>query len=271
MPATYAHKRFGRDVYACLPEHIKDIIGMERELFEMGLMGPDPFYLIISPFFGTRQRIRKYGFSTHAASGLHFMVPASRVAERSGFAAPEMAYIYGVICHFALDRECHAYIIKEAKRPDLSHAQIEMEFDRRLLIHDGKDPLRTRLTDGFVPSAGNAEVILQFYPDASYGDVRAALISNVVMHEFFLCPGKLKRRMVRFLIKLFRVNETAWNHVMSEHPAPQCTETTRHILIDYLNAIEKAVFLCTDFEKCAKGEKDWDELYMYNFKGQKTE
>jgi hypothetical protein len=182
-----------------------------------------------------------------------------------------MAYIYGMICHFALDRESHAYIIDQANRPDLTHAQIEMEFDRRLLVHDGKDPMKTRLTDGFVPSARNAKVIHQFYPDADYRDLRAALISNVVLNEIFLCPGKLKRKIVWLLMRVFGVNENAWDHVISTHPAPQCTLTNRHILIDYQNAIEKAVLLCTDFEKCARGEKDWDGLYMYNFKGMKTE
>lgn len=94
MPATYAHLRFGREVLEKLPDHIKQIIMSEPELFTIGLQGPDPFYLVISPFFGVRQRIRKNGFDNHAASGLHFMVPASRVAERSGFSAPEMSYLW---------------------------------------------------------------------------------------------------------------------------------------------------------------------------------
>jgi hypothetical protein len=271
MPATYAHLRFGREVLEKLPDHIKQIIMSEPELFTIGLQGPDPFYLVISPFFGVRQRIRKNGFDNHAASGLHFMVPASRVAERSGFSAPEMSYIYGMICHFALDREAHAYIIEEAKKPEHVHAQIEMEFDRRLLVHDGKDPLSTRLTDGFIPSPRNTAVILQFYPDTNYPDLHAALVSTVIVNEIFLCPGKLKRNIVRLLIKIFRLNENTWHHVMSEHPAPQCAETNRVIAGFYKSAIDKAVLLCTDFEKCAKGEKDWDELYMYNFKGIKTE
>ena len=199
------------------------------------------------------------------------MVPASRVAERSGFSAPEMAYIYGMICHFALDRESHAYIIREARKQELAHAQIEMEFDRRLLVHDGKNPLRTRLTDGFVPSPRNTAVILQFYPDTNYSDLRAALVSTVIFNEILLCPGRLKRNLVHSLIKILGINENTWYHVMSEHPAPQCAETNRVLAGFYKSAVNKAVLLCTDFEKCARGEKDWDDLYMYNFKGVKTE
>ena len=269
MPATYAHLRFGREVLGLLPDRIKAIIAREPELFTIGLQGPDPFFLIISPFFGVRQRVRENGYAAHRTSALHFMVPASRVAERSGFSDPEMAYIYGMICHFALDREAHAYIIEEAKKPEHGHAQIEMEFDRRLLVHDGKDPLSTRLTDGFVPSPRNTAVILQFYPDTNYPDLHAALVSTVIVNEFFLCPGKLKRNLVRLLIKVLGINKNTWNHVMSEHPAPQCAETNRVLAGYYRSAIDKAVLLCMDFEKCARGEKDWDELYNYNFKGVK--
>lgn len=271
MPATYAHKRFGEDVFSRLPDHIQKIISEEPELFTIGLQGPDPFFLIISPFFRTRQRIRKNGYDTHKASGLHFMVPASRVAERSGFAAPEMAYIYGMICHFALDRESHAYIIEQGNKPEYTHAQIEMEFDRRLLVHDGKNPLSTRLTDGIVPSSWNTSVILQFYPDTSYRDLRASLRSTLIVNELFLCPGKLKRNCIRLLIKYTGINKNIWDHVMSAHPAKQCAVTNQHLLRDYTNAIDKAVLLCTDFEKCARGEKDWDDLYSYNFKGEKVE
>jgi hypothetical protein len=146
-----------------------------------------------------------------------------------------------------------------------------MEFDRRLLVHDGKDPLSTRLTDGFVPSPWNTAVILQFYPDTNYADLYAALVSTVIVNEIFLCPGKLKRKLVHFLINIFGINKNSWHHVMSEHPAPQCVETNRILAGFYKSAVDKAVLLCTDFEKCARGEKDWDELYMYNFKGVKTE
>lgn len=271
MPATYAHKRFGGDVFDRLPAHIQKIIKKEPELFTIGLQGPDLFYLIMSPFRDVRLKIRKYGQDVHRASGLHFMIPASRVAERSEYDEAEMAYIYGVICHFALDREAHAYIIEQAKKPEFTHAQIEMEFDRRLLIHDGLNPLRTRLMDGFVPSARNTAVIAQFYPDSNYFDLHAALVSTVIANWVFLCPGRLKRRIVRFMIHALGVNPTCWDHIMSLHPAPQCSETNRVLAGLYQSAIPKAVTLCRDFEKCAKGAKDWDELYLYNFKGERTE
>ena len=41
MPSTYAHRRFGADVLAQLPESLQAKIAPYRELYDMGLHGPD--------------------------------------------------------------------------------------------------------------------------------------------------------------------------------------------------------------------------------------
>ena len=57
------------------------------------------------------------------------------------------AYIYGFICHFALDSECHPYVEKMIQKSGIGHSEIEMEFDRYLLIEDKFDPLTYRQTE----------------------------------------------------------------------------------------------------------------------------
>lgn len=44
----------------------------------------------------------------------------------------------------------------------ISHTEIEVEFDRSLMITDGYDPIRHKLTDHIIPSMENAKVI-QFF------------------------------------------------------------------------------------------------------------
>ena len=41
MPSTYAHRRFGADVLARLPEELRDKIEPYRALYDLGLHGPD--------------------------------------------------------------------------------------------------------------------------------------------------------------------------------------------------------------------------------------
>lgn len=53
--------------------------------------------------------------------------------------------------HFALDVSCHGYIDEKIAASGISHTEIEVEFDRMLMLMDGKDPLRQNLTEHIVP------------------------------------------------------------------------------------------------------------------------
>ena len=44
MPTTYAHDRFGREVYEQLPVNLKKIIRENKKLYLIGLHGPDIFF-----------------------------------------------------------------------------------------------------------------------------------------------------------------------------------------------------------------------------------
>ena len=44
MPTTYAHDRFGREVYEQLPANLKKIIRENKKLYLIGLHGPDIFF-----------------------------------------------------------------------------------------------------------------------------------------------------------------------------------------------------------------------------------
>ena len=41
MPSTYAHRRFGADVLALLPDGLRATLEQHRELYDIGLHGPD--------------------------------------------------------------------------------------------------------------------------------------------------------------------------------------------------------------------------------------
>ena len=41
MPSTYAHRRFGADVLERLPAELQEKIAPYRELYDIGLHGPD--------------------------------------------------------------------------------------------------------------------------------------------------------------------------------------------------------------------------------------
>ena len=51
MPSTYAHRRFGANVLGHLPAELQAKLEMHRELYDIGLHGPDLlfYYHAVNP------------------------------------------------------------------------------------------------------------------------------------------------------------------------------------------------------------------------------
>ena len=47
MPTTYAHYKFGKEVLSALPRPLQNSIEAHRELFDIGLHGPDILFIIM--------------------------------------------------------------------------------------------------------------------------------------------------------------------------------------------------------------------------------
>lgn len=104
-----------------------------QDLFNIGLHGPDLLFYY-HPL--TNNPVNSKGYGIHSEAGIKFFSYASKEIVRRSFSPDHLAYIYGVICHFALDRECHGYIDEKITESGVSHAEIEVEFDRRLMIYN---------------------------------------------------------------------------------------------------------------------------------------
>lgn len=165
MPANYAHYRFGKQVLPELPHEVQQSIQRFRRLYDVGLHGPDLFFFH-NPFF--RTSAGELGHQFHIQTGQEFFTRAC------GQATSEAArvYLYGVLCHYALDSACHPFIRKMDESGQAGHVPLESEFDRYLLEADGKLPVYSwdqgrhiRLT------RGECVTVAGFYPPASPGDI----------------------------------------------------------------------------------------------------
>ena len=77
----------------------------------------------------------------HKHSGKEFFERARKVISEKKDREPYLAYTYGVLNHFALDVSSHGYIEQKINESGISHAEIEVEFDRELMIMDKKNPI----------------------------------------------------------------------------------------------------------------------------------
>lgn len=85
MPSTYAHRCFGREVLAALPQEMQAVLLPEQALFSIGLHGPDILFFD-HPLLG---HISRLGHRMHKQSGAAFFRPTGEKLAALEFPAPE--------------------------------------------------------------------------------------------------------------------------------------------------------------------------------------
>jgi len=155
MPSTYAHRRFGADVLALLPDGLRATLEQHRELYDMGLHGPDLMF-----YYKALQSnpVNRLGNAMHEQKGEVFFTRARTVVENATDKSAALAYALGFVCHFALDSTCHPYVEAYVRESGVGHCEIETEFDNALMREDGLDPIKFFTASHIKPSRERAEV-----------------------------------------------------------------------------------------------------------------
>lgn len=138
MPSTYAHRRFGTNVLEHLPDELRAQLEQNRELYDIGLHGPD---LLFYYHAAKSNPVGALGNAMHEEPGRVFD-RARRVVHCEADRDAALAYALGFVCHFALDSTCHPYVEQFTRESGVTHCEIETEFDNMLLRRDGYDPLK---------------------------------------------------------------------------------------------------------------------------------
>lgn len=145
MPDTITHYLFGLDTTKNIPDSpLYRIIKDYRNLFFIGLQGPDPMY------YHAPHKKLNYAFVAslmHQDHTGYFLSSAlcfaKKYVDQPDLFEPCMAYISGMLCHYALDTVCHPYIFYlggrylPADQTTLKyqglHKKIELAIDSLLL------------------------------------------------------------------------------------------------------------------------------------------
>ena len=100
MPSTYAHRRFGANVLDHLPAPLREKLEAHRELYDIGLHGPD---LLFYYHAEKSTPVAALGNAMHDEQGRTFFDRARRVVHEEADREAALAYALGFVCHFALD------------------------------------------------------------------------------------------------------------------------------------------------------------------------
>ncbi len=262
MPTTYAHYKFGKEVISALPRPLQSSIENNRELFDIGVHGPDILFYY-SPL--KKNAVNSQGYELHEKRADAFFQHAAEVIGAAGDPAGARAYIYGVICHFALDSECHPYIEKMIQTSGLTHSEIEMEFDRLLLKEDYINPVRYLGTKHIRPTEENGAVIAPFYEELTAEQIVKALKGMIFYHKMLLAPGTAKRKLLFAGMKLTGNYEGMHGMVMSLEPNPQCRDYCQILKRLYAGAVPIAASLMIRYQKALFEGADLPERFGRTF------
>ena len=265
MPATYAHYRFGCDVLKELPERFHLSEKQNRQLFMIGLHGPDILFYY-HPF--RSNPIKQHGMDLHNRIASSFFARALSVinsfedqCEREG----AIAYIDGVICHYVLDHFCHPHVYNLVDEGNFLHSEIESEFNRLLLLEDGFEPVGKVVTGHIVPSRFNARIISRFYPVTEPKTLLQALKSFIFCENMLNLPEGRKRNLVSFALR-FSGNYNYLIHMMiSVTPNPKLNESNLVLRDLYDKAVPLAVKLIHELESNLNGSLPLSHEYDHTF------
>lgn len=202
MPSTYAHYRLGVGLLPTFPADVRRTIGRFRRLFDVGLHGPDIF-LYYNPVLPTN--VGTLGSKYHAQSGREYFQRVCRVARLEKSEAAQ-AYIYGALCHYALDSALHPYVNEQAALAGVTAGYVEAEFDRFLLERDGKIPPESQ---DFSPhlqlTPGECATVAKFYPGTTSRQVQDSLRNMAASVKLFATPEGARRTALRKSMELMKL------------------------------------------------------------------
>ncbi|WMJ76828.1 MULTISPECIES: zinc dependent phospholipase C family protein [unclassified Sedimentibacter] len=261
MPTTYAHYTFGQEVLKLIDEDINKIINKNKDLFNIGLHGPDILFYY-KPL--KSNRISKVGHNLHERIAADFFGNAKDVINASSDYEASLSYIFGFICHFVLDSHCHPYIIKNEGRI-ITHSHIETEFDRVLMLKDNLNPVLFRPTSHIKCDCEYSEVISSFYKEISKGEIKDALKSMKQCLNFLVAPGRVKRNLLMLGLKISGNYENMVGLLMSYSPIEECNEMNEKLYEIYNESTNLAAEMVDYYYRNLKADGKLDQRFNRNF------
>jgi hypothetical protein len=241
MPDTYAHYTFGEKVLENLPNEIKEIVNQNRNIFNIGLQGPDIFFYY-KPLL--LNKINSFGFKMHNKSAMQFFTNAREVIKKSDFDNSGISYILGFICHFTLDSQCHPYINRKSALGNIPHSMIETEFERFLMQEDGLDPIKSNKAEHLYINNQIANTITSFYKNIKPKKIKLAVESmrtySEILEDLSQIQGFIDKHMKSRKSELVNFLKGL---VMPQVPFDDFSDSNLILKDLYVNAVSKAVDL----------------------------
>ena len=262
MPSAYTHYRFGKEVLSCLPKHYRRPIEENRELFDIGLHGPDILFYY-KPL--SKNPVKQTGHDMHDATADTFFKAAAAKWKESQNQDALKAYLFGFICHFALDSICHPYVKKMVSCGDFSHTELETELDRFFLLKDNLDPMTYVPVQHIHVTDTNCKVITECYDSVSESEIRTALRGMISSVKTLGTPEGLKRKLIIFAMKITGNYDFMFGLMMKSEENPACQKHCKLLYNKYLEAVTTAASLIQQYGNVLEHDADLSSRFNMTF------
>lgn len=244
MPSAYTHYRFGDEMLRRLPEKLRRRIEPHRALYDIGVHGPDILFYF-HPLKKTE--IRKSGSDMHKRPGREFFAHAAEIIRplQGVDRARALAYVYGFITHFSLDSACHTYVEQRVRATGVTHTEIEVEFDRRLMAKDGC-PQRCPV-EHIVANDVCADTIWPFYAGVEQKDILHSLKSMRIYGRILDVRQKWAKAILKKVLAAVDSKGELPGWMATGHNSA-CDETVEGLLARWPAGVARAEMLMQEFE-----------------------
>lgn len=234
MPGNYAHYRFGAAIFRQLPPEVRPTVQRFRQMYDVGLHGPDLF-LYHNIFF--RDSVVSLGKAIHAQTGQEVF---PRICKRLRLEPNDAAraYLYGLLAHYCLDSVCHPFIREKSADGTISHVELETEFDRYLLQLDGNhQPNCVDCSHHMKLTPGECATVAELYPPATAATVNICIRSMAFFTKVLATPNGRRRKFLESAAGAGNKKLTAF--FMDRIPNKNCAHLDGELLALYEQAVEK--------------------------------
>lgn len=266
MPTTYAHYRLGAKVIEALPDSAKKTALQYRGLFDIGVHGPDIFFYH-NPIM--QSSLVRLGVLMHHEAGYVFFKRAAAVVRKNTEKEAHKAYLYGFLCHFALDVTCHGYIGEYIAKSGVGHYEIEAELDRELLEKDGFTAVSKCLTGHLHATEQNAAVISDFWEMVSTKQAKQTIKRMIFFLNVLRAPSRIKRGILFGIMKIAHLYEPMHGLVINYQENPLCRESTDWLMAHFDEAVALAVRLIVEYETYIQTGGSLSDTFSYDFESEK--
>ena len=263
MPAGYAHYVFGQKVLKELPRDLQEQIKDYLPLYHIGIHGPDILFYY-EPF--KANDINKMGHTMHDEPADDFFERAQLriLASRGEEKLAMQAYIAGFIAHYMLDSECHGYVNKKMEESELSHVEIETEFDCMLMRKKGLDPRSRNAVKHIAINDKSAAIIAQFF-GLEAKQILKAVKDMKRYQELFMAPNKAKRLMICTALKVSKKYDNLHGLIVNEEPNPKCVDSNWELLHLMKDAVEPCAELVEEYLEGCSDRRTMNERFSRKF------